>query len=115
MRSISSTCGATGAATRVPVAGSMRSVGLPSVLDARVDDAVHDVSQEVAQDHADATDHDRGEHDRIVVRRDTLDPEQAEPGPTEDRLGDRGAAEQRRERQAEQRDEWDQGVAEAVL
>ena len=62
-----------------------------------------------------AADHHERQHDRVVTRDHALDAEEAKARPAEDRLGDGGAGEQRRDRQAQQRDDRDQGVAQAVL
>ena len=62
-----------GAGGRCPAVGLWSLPSPALVLDARVDEAVQDVGEEVAEDHHDAADHHGREHDRVVARLHALD------------------------------------------
>src|SRR5688500_9189321 len=97
MRSISADSASASSARRRSISAAVASLTIGdvlSVLDSRVDHAVQDVGEEVAEHDPEAADHDEGEHDGIVARIDRGEAEQAEPRPAEDRLGNDRAGEQ---------------------
>ena len=64
------------------------------ISDARIDDGVQDVGQQLAEQRQDA-EHERQAHDRVVVAlADGFEEQPAHAGPAENLLEDDGAAQQ---------------------
>ncbi len=85
-----------------------------SVPDARVDDAVGHVDQQVDQHHDGAEQQHAALQHRIVAPADGLDQPFADAGPGEDGLGEDGAGEQHADLQADHRDDRDQRIAQRM-
>src|SRR3954471_2382651 len=80
----------------------------------RVQDAVHQVGDQVGDDHAGGDDHEPAHHHLGVVLVDGFHQQRAHTVPVEHRFGDDRAGEDRPEVHREQRGHGDQGVAERV-
>src|SRR5439155_11804943 len=85
------------------------------MADPRVEIAVQDVHEEVADEVERAQHQDAGLHDRIVARGDRLQDQPPEPRPREHGLGDHRAAEELHEQHDREGEDWQQGVLLAVL
>src|SRR6476659_3574674 len=83
-------------------AGAIRPSG-SAIADAGVEPAIEDVGDEVERDHEAGEDEGHGHHDRQVVALDRVDQQRADPGDTEDLIGDNRAAEDLRHRQRDKR------------
>src|SRR5262249_14368542 len=85
--------------------------GIPN---ARIDDGVAHVGEQVAQEDQRRGDEAQAHQDRVVALADGGEAEPAHARPGEDRLDDHRAAEEPGQAQADDRDQRDQRVAERV-
>src|SRR4029077_17855549 len=81
--------------------GASTPSGLVAIADARVEEAVEHVHEEVREDDHDRDEHHQGLHDRVVPPQDRLHQEAREPGQVEDGLGHHEAADEERELDAD--------------
>src|SRR4029450_7938876 len=95
-------------------AGTAISTRLTAIAHPRVENAVEHVDEQIAEDDDDGDEHDEVLHDRIVAPENRLDQEARDPRQIEDRLGDPGAADEKRELDADDRDDREQRVLERV-
>src|SRR6266571_6506483 len=95
-------------------AGTTISAGLTAIADPRVEDAVQHVHEQVGEDHDDGDEHDEVLDDGIVAPEDRLDQEPRDAGQVEDGLRDDEAADEKRELDADDGDDREQGVLERV-
>src|SRR5262245_16332491 len=91
-------------------AGAAISTPLTAIAHARIEDAVEHVDQQIAQDHDHRDEHHEVLHDRIVAPEYRLDQEPRDPRQIEDGLGDHEAADQKRELDADDRDDREHRV-----
>src|SRR6267142_7115054 len=90
------------------------SAGLTAIADPRVEDAVQHVHEEVGQNHDDGDEHDEVLDDGVVAPEDRLDQEPRDAGQVEDGLRDHEAADEKRELDADDGDDREQGVLERM-
>src|SRR4030095_3353425 len=81
--------------------GTSTPSGLVARADARVEEAVQHVHEQVRQDYHDGDEHDEVLHDRVVPPQDRLDEAAGESGPGEDGLGHHETADDERETHSE--------------
>src|SRR5207244_7385951 len=106
---------AAAAPTRAPPAtGTVMALGLTAIADARVEDAVQHVDQQVGEDHHDGDEHHEVLHDRIVPPEDRLHQEPGDAGQVEDGLGDHQAADEEGELDRDDGDHRQHRVLERV-
>src|SRR6188508_62693 len=84
------------------------------VADAGVGPGIEQIGDETAEGYHDAADDHTSDEKRIITRADGVDDGVTHPRPGEDPLDEKCAGEQRRERQAYQRDRGQQRVAQRV-
>src|SRR3989442_7110112 len=99
---------------RKRIQASTRVFGSALLRDARVEEAVGQIDDQVDDDEGQGEDEHGALQEDVVAGEDRLDHETAEPRPREDRLGEHGAAHELARLQPEQRDERGGGVAERV-
>src|SRR5216684_8832325 len=85
-----------------------------AISDPRIDPAIEEIHEQVAQDEADGDEQDHALHERIVAREDGVHHQAPHAGEGEDVLGDDGAADQGAELEAEHRDHGNQSVFQHV-
>src|SRR6266566_4219715 len=83
--------------------------------DPRIDQAVREIGDQVGDEREGGDDDEVTHDDRVVALEDRLDHELPHAGNGEDRLDDHAAADEAGEREAEDRDDREQRVAERVL
>src|SRR5713226_7261822 len=84
------------------------------MADARVDDAVEEVDDEIDRHHHDAEQQGATLEDRVVTPEDPLDEPFADAGPGKDRLCQDGAGEDDADLQPDHRDDRDESVAQRM-
>src|SRR6266508_2632775 len=84
------------------------------IADARIEDAVQHVHDEVGHDHHDGDEHDEVLHDGVVAPEDGLDQEARHAGQVEHGLGDDETADQERELDTDDRHDRQDRVLERV-
>src|SRR6059036_3834486 len=95
-------------------AGTAISAGLTAIAHARVEDAVQHIHEQVGEDHDDRDEHDEVLDDGIVAPEDRLDQEPRDAGQVEDGLRDHESADEKRELDADDGDDREQGILERV-
>src|SRR5207245_1062364 len=98
---------------RAPAATAI-STRLTAIADPRIENAVEHVDQQIAEDHDHGDEHDEVLHDRIVTPENRLNQEARDPRQVEDGLGDHEAADEKRELDADDGDDRQQGGLERV-
>src|SRR6185503_11030657 len=92
-------------------ATGVTSSGMP---DARVHHAIEEVDDEVDGDDDGRDEQDAALHDGVVARLHAVDQPVADARPGEDRLGQDRAGQKQADLQADDRDDWDERVAQRV-
>src|SRR5262245_50137659 len=85
-----------------------------SVADARVQEGIREIDQQVQADHERRDDQVHGLHDGVIELGERLEEEQAHARQPENRLHDHGPADVERRLESDQRDHGDHGVLERV-
>src|SRR5262245_57588618 len=98
---------------RAPAATAI-SARLTAIADARIENAVEHVDEQVAEDHDHGDEHHEVLHDGIVAPEDRLDQEARDPRQVEHGLGDYEAADQERELDPDDGDDGQQRVLQGV-
>src|SRR4030095_16585804 len=94
---------------------SMMAIVLIRVLDARVEDHVGHVDQEIDRDHHEGDQHHQVLHDRVVAPADRLDEEAGDARDVEHRLGDDQATHQEGRLDADDGDHGQQRIAQRMV
>src|SRR5215831_11236961 len=95
-------------------AAAARSAAASLIADSRVDDHVERVDRQIDEYVGRRGDQDHALHDRVVPPQHRRDDQASEPGNVEHDLGHHGAADQDRHRDADDRDDRHQRIAQGV-
>src|SRR5215470_10836586 len=96
------------------VVARARAAAGSAISDPRIDPAIEEIHEQVAQDEADGDEQDHALHERVVAREDGVDHEAPDSRKSEDVLRDDGAPDEGAELEPEHRDHRDQGVLQHV-
>src|SRR5216684_1285447 len=85
-----------------------------AISDPRIDPAIEEIHEQVAQDEADGDEQDHPLHQRVVPREDRVHHEAAHPRQGEDILGDHRPSDQGAELETQHGDDGDEGILQDV-